>query len=55
MDQTLSRCPHPLSRDAGKGEYTTGQYRGMLMRALALRPEQLVPVIESCVVRFSPF
>lgn len=36
MDQTLSRRPHPASRDADNGEYATGQYRGMLMRALAL-------------------
>lgn len=36
MNQTLSRRLHPLSRDAGEGEHATGQYRGMLMRALAL-------------------
>ncbi|MFE3144351.1 hypothetical protein [Streptomyces scopuliridis] len=36
MNQTLSRRLHPLSRNADKGEYATGQYRGMLMRALAL-------------------
>ncbi|MEV0778403.1 hypothetical protein ACIBLA_20975 [Streptomyces sp. NPDC050433] len=36
MNQTLSRRLHPLSRNTDKGEYATGQYRGMLMRALAL-------------------
>ncbi|WP_381798869.1 hypothetical protein [Streptomyces niveus] len=36
MNQTLSRRLHPLSLNADKGEYATGQYRGMLMRALAL-------------------
>ncbi|TXL83892.1 hypothetical protein [Streptomyces sp. IB2014 016-6] len=36
MDQTLSRRPHPVSRDTDDGEYATGQYRGMLMRALGL-------------------
>ncbi|MER8073412.1 hypothetical protein ABTZ59_34725 [Streptomyces sp. NPDC094034] len=36
MNQTLSRRLLPLSRNTEKGEYATGQYRGMLMRALAL-------------------
>lgn len=36
MNRTLPRHLRALSRDADKGEYATGQYRGMLMRALAL-------------------
>ncbi|MER8069120.1 hypothetical protein ABTZ59_12620 [Streptomyces sp. NPDC094034] len=42
MNQTLSRLLHPLSRDADTGE-STGQYRGMLMRALA--PTLTAPAI----------